>query len=43
MMTEAGFKDVHWRGSGRISRVLGERFPVMSFYGSYLIAGIAAS
>jgi ubiquinone/menaquinone biosynthesis C-methylase UbiE len=32
-----GFKHVKIRGSGRVSRYLGERFPVLSVFGSYLI------
>jgi SAM-dependent methyltransferase len=32
-----GFSGVRIRGSGRVSSVLGERFPVHSVYGSYLV------
>jgi 2-polyprenyl-3-methyl-5-hydroxy-6-metoxy-1,4-benzoquinol methylase len=34
---EQGFEQIYVRGSGRMSRFLGERFPVLSAYGSYLI------
>jgi ubiquinone/menaquinone biosynthesis C-methylase UbiE len=33
-----GFKRVRIRGSGRISRYAGERFPLQAIYGSYLIS-----
>ena len=33
---KAGMQLVAIRGSGRVSRVLGERFPALSLYGSYL-------
>jgi SAM-dependent methyltransferase len=42
MMTEVGFTDIGWCGSGRMSLVLGERFPAMSAYGSFMIWGKAA-
>jgi hypothetical protein len=32
-----GFKAVRMRGSGRVSRFLGEHVPVRSVYGSYLM------
>jgi ubiquinone/menaquinone biosynthesis C-methylase UbiE len=34
-----GFSKVKVCGSGRVSRVIGQRCPVLSFYGSYLIRG----
>jgi SAM-dependent methyltransferase len=42
MMQEAGFGKTFWRGSGRNSLLFGERFPVFSVYGSFLVAGIAS-
>ena len=35
-LRQIGFSGVAIRGSGRISSVLGERFPFMGIYGSYL-------
>ncbi|HEV2329140.1 MAG TPA: class I SAM-dependent methyltransferase, partial [Verrucomicrobiae bacterium] len=32
-----GFSGIKVLGSGRVSRVLGQRFPLLSVYGSYLI------
>jgi ubiquinone/menaquinone biosynthesis C-methylase UbiE len=32
-----GFKHVRIRGSGRVSRYAGERFPLLAIYGSYLV------
>lgn len=32
-----GFSNIAILGSGRMSRFLGERFPVFAFYGSYLV------
>jgi len=34
-----GFSNIRLFGSGRVSRYLGQRFPLLSFYGSYLIRG----
>jgi ubiquinone/menaquinone biosynthesis C-methylase UbiE len=34
-----GFANVHVRGSGRMSRHLGEHFPILPLYGSYLMRG----
>jgi ubiquinone/menaquinone biosynthesis C-methylase UbiE len=34
-----GFSKVRVYGSGRVSRFVGQRFPVLSLYGSYLIRG----
>lgn len=34
-----GFSRVRVRGSGRMSRYVGERFPLRSAYGSYLMSG----
>ena len=31
-----GFANVHTYGSGKVSRYLGSRFPILSIYGSYL-------
>jgi SAM-dependent methyltransferase len=36
LLRDAGFSSVKFLGSGRVSGVLGARFPVMSVYGSYL-------
>ncbi|HSU27405.1 MAG TPA: class I SAM-dependent methyltransferase [Chitinophagaceae bacterium] len=36
----AGFKNITVRGSGKASRIFGEKFPVMGVYGSYLIFGV---
>jgi hypothetical protein len=33
-----GFKHVRIRGSGRVSRYAGERFPLRAIYGSYLVS-----
>jgi len=33
-----GFSNVRVYGSGRVSEILGQRFPVLSVYGSYLIS-----
>ena len=33
-----GFKHVRIRGSGKVSRYVGERFPMLSIYGSYLMS-----
>ena len=41
MMNDAGFDAVRWCGSGRVSRLPGERFPLWA-YGSFLIVGDAA-
>jgi 2-polyprenyl-3-methyl-5-hydroxy-6-metoxy-1,4-benzoquinol methylase len=38
MMNDAGFRDVRWRPSGKMTRLFGERFP-MWLYGSFLIWG----
>jgi SAM-dependent methyltransferase len=35
-LEKVGFSQIKFRGSGRMSRFLGERFPLFSFYGSYL-------
>jgi len=32
-----GFSNIEFRGSGRVSRFLGEHFPIFSCYGSYLV------
>jgi hypothetical protein len=32
-----GFSHIRLRGSGRVSRHLGERFPLLAAYGSYLV------
>lgn len=32
-----GFSNIRLRGSGRVSRFLGENFPIFSCYGSYLV------
>ena len=34
-----GFSRVRVYGSGRVSRFVGQRFPILSLYGSYLIRG----
>jgi hypothetical protein len=34
-----GFSKVRVYGSGRVSMFVGQRFPVLSLYGSYLICG----
>jgi SAM-dependent methyltransferase len=34
-----GFSNVRVLGSGRVSLYLGQRFPLLSFYGSYLVRG----
>lgn len=39
MMRDAGFGDVRWRGSGRMTRFIGERVPALACYGSFIIAG----
>ena len=36
-LMDVGFSSVTILGSGRVSRKLGERFPVLSVYGSYLV------
>lgn len=36
MLEQIGFVQVQIRGSGKISRLLGENFPLMMAYGSYL-------
>ena|SRR5208337_615860 len=36
-LMDVGFSDVTILGSGRVSRRLGERFPILPVYGSYLI------
>lgn len=41
MMSDAGFTEIGWCGSGRMSGWLGEKFPLMSAYGSFLIWGTA--
>lgn len=33
----AGFSDVKARGTGKVSRYLGEHFPLMAAYGSYML------
>jgi 2-polyprenyl-3-methyl-5-hydroxy-6-metoxy-1,4-benzoquinol methylase len=38
-MRSVGFSKVKVFGSGRVSRYLGQRFPLLSIYGSYLIRG----
>lgn len=38
-MEEVGFFDVTYRGSGRVSRLIGDNVPFMPLYGSYLITG----
>ena len=38
-MEEVGFLDVTYRGSGKVSRLIGDNFPFVSLYGSYLISG----
>lgn len=35
-----GFKDVCIKGSGRVSRYLGENAPLLSLYGSYLVSAV---
>ena len=34
-----GFSNIKIRGSGRATRYLGERFPILACYGSYLVQG----
>lgn len=34
-----GFSNVETFGSGRVSRYIGQRFPLLSLYGSYLVCG----
>jgi hypothetical protein len=34
-----GFSRIRIRGSGRVSRHLGPRFPILAMYGSYLAIG----
>jgi hypothetical protein len=34
-----GFSKVKVYGSGRVSMFVGQRFPVLALYGSYLIRG----
>ena len=36
-LMDIGYSNVCIRGSGRVSRKLGERFPMLSLYGSYLV------
>jgi ubiquinone/menaquinone biosynthesis C-methylase UbiE len=38
-MRSVGFSNVKVFGSGRVTRYLGQRFPFLSVYGSYLIRG----
>ena len=40
MMNDAGFRDVDWTPSGKVTRLLREVAPLW-FYGSYLIWGDA--
>lgn len=35
-LAEVGFVNVQVRGSGKVSRILGENFPFLTLYGSYL-------
>ena len=39
-LEQSGFDNVDIFGSGKMSRYLGEKFPLLSFYGSYLIKAI---
>jgi 2-polyprenyl-3-methyl-5-hydroxy-6-metoxy-1,4-benzoquinol methylase len=39
-LEDIGFSRVRIRGSGHVSRVLGERFPVLAAYGSYLTEAV---
>jgi len=41
MMRDAGFGDIRFRGSGNMTRLIGQRLPVMSLYGSFMIWGRA--
>lgn len=38
MLREVGFVNIRVKGSGKVSRFLGESFPLLSFYGSYLVS-----
>lgn len=39
-LEDIGFSQVRLRGSGRVSTVLGEHFPVLAVYGSYLTKAV---
>jgi 2-polyprenyl-3-methyl-5-hydroxy-6-metoxy-1,4-benzoquinol methylase len=39
-LMDIGFSHVVIRGSGRVSNILGERFPVRAAYGSYLVCAV---
>jgi 2-polyprenyl-3-methyl-5-hydroxy-6-metoxy-1,4-benzoquinol methylase len=39
-LEDIGFSSVRLRGSGRASTVLGERFPILAVYGSYLVEAV---
>lgn len=39
-LEESGFNNINIFGSGKMSRYLGEKFPFLAFYGSYLITAI---
>ncbi len=36
-LKKIGFTNIIVKGSGKVSRILGENFPYISFYGSYLL------
>lgn len=37
LIEEAGFKNIQIKGTGRVSSVIGSSFPILSFYGSYMV------
>ena len=39
-LEQSGFDNIKIFGSGKMSRYLGEKFPFLAFYGSYLIKAI---
>jgi ubiquinone/menaquinone biosynthesis C-methylase UbiE len=38
ILTDVGFSNLIVKGSGKITRLLGENFPFLCFYGSYLVS-----
>ena len=40
LLEKLEFKNVMVSGSGRVSTILGTRFPIMNVYGSYLITAV---
>jgi 2-polyprenyl-3-methyl-5-hydroxy-6-metoxy-1,4-benzoquinol methylase len=39
-LEDIGFSHIKIRGSGRVSIVMGERFPILAAYGSYLVEAV---